>query len=93
MHSPKCWAAPWIVACLMTLCACSTVPEVPPYPPLPAGLMAPCPDLELIKDGSLSGLARQSLKDAAQYGTCADRLKKLQSAVKLREQLDSLYKP
>lgn len=93
MRSMKCSPAWLIAACLLMLSACSTVPEVPPYPALPASLMAPCPSLDEIKDGSLSGLSRQILQDAAQYGTCADRLKKLQAAVRLREQLDSLYKP
>jgi len=78
--------------CLAMLSACSTVPEVPPWPPLPPTLMQPCPDLAAIPDGQLSTLARQMVKDAEQYATCADRLKKIQAAAKLRQQLDSLYK-
>jgi hypothetical protein len=66
---------------MLTACVSLT----PPYqerPPIPADLLALCPDLEPLKNGSMEEVEQNMTNLAKKYYECADRHQGLVEALK-----------
>lgn len=87
-RSRRLW--PLCLPCVLgvtVLSGCSTTPVVVPLPPPPTELLADCPPLPLLANGTPDAVAQLLITDAEMYRECAARHRGLAELIRVHQEM------